>query len=234
MHSQNSKVPRTCRQCGTSFVAHACNVRAGGGLYCSLSCYHDSRKGKGARGGLTTVETTCLICGTTFVAPPSERRKYCSHPCYAKSRHKPIEVAFWQRVTKSDGCWEWSGARLPSGYGVISTRARSGGNTLAHRISWELHNGQIPNGLLVCHTCDNPPCVNPDHLFLGTGADNSQDMSAKGRTAKAVTKLTPEKVQAIRNRHANGETVHDLAREFDVTPPTISEAVQRITWKLVP
>jgi hypothetical protein len=94
-------------------------------------------------------------------------------------RHKmtPTE-RFWTRVDKSGECWVWTGAHLPTGYGRL-TGAKRG--MYAHRFSWELHNGPIPDGLLVCHKCDNPPCVRPDHLFLGTNVDNIRDRDAKGR-----------------------------------------------------
>lgn len=94
---------------------------------------------------------------------------------------QPIEKRFWRKVQKSDGCWEWQGSKNAQGYGVIT----EGGKIIkAHRVSYRLHYGDIPDGLFVCHHCDNPCCVRPDHLFTGTALDNALDMRNKGRRAK--------------------------------------------------
>ena len=89
------------------------------------------------------------------------------------------EIRFWSKVDRSGDCWEWMAYRLPKGYGTMRIANRRKG--LAHRISWEIHFGPIPTGMHVLHKCDNPPCVNPDHLMLGTAADNIHDMVDKGR-----------------------------------------------------
>lgn len=85
---------------------------------------------------------------------------------------------FWDKVDKSGDCWEWAAACNSSGYGHIKL---DGAMILAHRLSWILANGPIPDNLCICHTCDNRTCVNPDHLWLGTRADNNSDMTKKGR-----------------------------------------------------
>jgi hypothetical protein len=100
----------------------------------------------------------------------------------------PIVDRFWARVQKSDGCWEWTGAvnSRNGGYGVIGISG-SRKLTVTHRLSWEIHHGPIPDGLWVLHRCDNRKCCNPEHLFLGTHADNMRDMTAKGRQANQNT-----------------------------------------------
>ncbi len=89
-----------------------------------------------------------------------------------------VEERFWSYVNKTDGCWLWIGNRCPKGYGILAVKRRP---KRAHRVSWEMHFGAIPEGLLICHRCDTPGCIRPDHLFIGTQQDNLDDMYQKGR-----------------------------------------------------
>jgi hypothetical protein len=108
-----------------------------------------------------------------------------------------VKKRFLAKVRKVEGgCWLWTGGHNASGYGTTKIKANS---YLAHRVSWTIHRGEIPEGLFVCHHCDNPPCVNPDHFFLGTKKDNTQDSIAKGRW------MTEERARAFAEAKANGK-----------------------------
>ncbi len=136
-----------------------------------------------------------LMCGTMVVSeldsggsainapPPDTERSLSMQPQFTISPlfgDPRLPVHFWARVrVLENGCWEWIGAQIPKGYGQIRYIKRR--QILTHRLAWEELSGPIPDGLYVCHHCDNPPCVRLDHLFLGTQADNMEDMMLKGR-----------------------------------------------------
>jgi len=144
---------------------------------------------------------------------------------------------FWEKVDKGESCWQWTAGDNGEGYGRFRHDNQKVG---AHRFSWEFHFGDIPDSMLVCHKCDNPGCVNPDHLFLGTNQDNMNDMVKKGRNkirvgaANNKTKLNVEKVKTIRFLYSKGNhTQRELAKMFGVGQPCIKDIVNRITWKHV-
>jgi hypothetical protein len=127
-------------------------------------------------GGDTAVPSGDLRSGTTRSCGCLHRETVAN---IARPKPRPVADRFWPKVEKTDGCWLWTGATDRRGYGKIFDGA--GKLLIASRVAHELCIGPIPDGLCVLHKCDNPPCVNPDHLFLGTFGDNTQDMLAKGR-----------------------------------------------------
>lgn len=142
---------------------------------------------------------------------------------------RPVEERLWRRVVKTDGCWLWTGTRL-KGYGTFTHRGHA---QRAHRFSWELHNGPIPRGKIVCHHCDNPTCVNPGHLYVGTHADNSADKVARRRVAgerNPRAKLTQADVSQIRRRHSRGERTAAMAREYGVSKSAMHDVVHGRHW----
>ena len=127
---------------------------------------------------------------------------------------------FNRLVKQSDGCWIWRGSINNKGYGQIQSGGRGGGLWLAHRVSWEVYKGPIPAGKIVMHSCDNPPCVNPAHLKLGTQGHNLQDMA--GRQRAGGQKLTPDQVEEIKTAIPSPGYQNFLAEKFGVSQSLIS------------
>lgn len=167
---------------------------------------------------------------------------------------------FWSRVDKQDGCWEWQGYIRKNGYGAFNP-VGSTSPILSHRLAYMLSIGPIPDGLVICHHCDNRRCCRPDHLFVGTRAENNHDMQRKGRCASGDNNglrrhpernpmfLYPEKaammrgenngnsklswpqVEAIRKQFSEGRTKIAIAREFSVSHRTVRSIIGGETWK---
>lgn len=192
------------------------------------------------------VRRECGVCGLAFLYNAADAArgygKFCSVPCLIKGRRigrtkRTLAERYWDKVIRrgDDECWGWSGFKHV-GYGRLKGEASAAVG--AHRVSYEIHCGPIPDGLFVCHRCDNPECTNPRHLFLGTSGDNNRDCTAKGRRARGErqrsAKLTENDVRAIRQRWRGGEvTQKQLAKDFGVTPSAIEHVVTNRTWRHV-
>ena len=138
------------------------------------------------------------------------------------------------RKDSSTGCWEWLGAKNRQGYGTVRLGGKQPG---MHRFFYMYYRGAIPDNLCVCHHCDNPSCVNPDHLFLGTQRENVQDMTRKGRrrdhfgNESKRAKLSPQKVRHIRQLYTTGKyTLRGLGKMFGVRNKAIWMVLHQVTW----
>lgn len=191
-----------------------------------------------------SLHTTANNFGVSF----STARYWCIKAGieFPDMRFKPVDPVerFWKFVDKTPTCWLWCGSRhkrLP--YGKFTVNGKT---VLAHRFSWELHNGPIPSGLMPLHKCDNPPCIRPDHLFLGNHKDNSQDMVKKGREShhwkgrkrlkqtgeqNGAAKLKVEEVLQIRKLYRLGGWTHkSLAKQFGVAKYNIFLILHHKKW----
>ena len=223
---------------GISLAEYVANLERGL-LWCSFcKGWHPSSEFGLKRSGRAGRDSCCL----------SSRRAYGRDnyiPVPDGERQPPLriapEVRFWKYVKKMpSGCWEWQGGRLKGGYGQLRL---PDGHVLAHVFSWRLHKGPVPKGLLVCHKCDNPPCVNPEDLFLGTHQDNADDRTAKGRSvyvgspglhgeANPSAKLTAEQVAEIRRIYVPYLfPCRKLAEEFHVSKHQIENIVNGVSWR---
>lgn len=160
------------------------------------------------------------------------------HPKFGDLRFSDtIEERFWKQVVivpYDNGCWLWSGHTNQKGYGQIGRGAAGAGEIKAHALSWIIHYGRIPEGKCVLHRCDNPPCVNPNHLWIGTRLDNNRDSVSKGRNQRGekhrFSKFTNQDINDIRSLWPQMNQA-DLARRYNVNWSAIWKIVHKKTWK---
>lgn len=224
---------RLCQQCGKEFSVPPYLLKKGYGKFCCRTCFLDFR---------ALPSRPCEQCGKPFISNSSNIKKgygkYCSRICHNLHRKSSPEERFWPKVKKTEGCWIWEGGKNKRGYGVFKFAEKQGS---AHRFSWELHNGTIPEGLQVLHNCpdgDNPSCVNPDHLWLGTNLQNRIDSVEKNRHSRGErqghSKLTEAQVREIRRQSSvEGIDVKELAQRYGIGVRAVYQVLSRKNWKHV-
>ena len=186
----------------------------------------------------------CENCHSVFEIKPSRvssgRGRFCSRSCCTAWRNRFKNMPLGSFKKSANGCWLWLGGKDGRGYGV----AWNGKHwEKAHRLYYKIFRGPIPVGLSICHHCDNPPCINPAHLFVGTQKDNVRDAISKNRFSypkirpghkNPNAKLTPNQVRAIRSRYSFRKcTSKQLGREYNVSPTVILMVVHRHAYKNV-
>ena len=234
---------RSCIICMAEFKFYS-SVKNATGQFCSLQC-------KGKAFIKPRPIKTCLTCKITFEAPIGYKiKKFCSIECYGKSMQgieRPsflktetkeyklnrLKKYFEKYVIRQEGCWDWKGHNTKK-YGSLQYNGKS---ISAHRASWLIHYGEIPDGMFVCHKCDNPRCKNPEHLFLGTPTNNVHDMYKKGRNnsprgeKSSNAKLTNQRAIEIKQMLKEKVPVVDIVQKFNSKPSTIYDIKDGKTWK---
>lgn len=198
--------------------------------------------GKNPKHRVNPRELSLELAGREIV-PGKQTKLTCENALCVNPDHLVCgdEARFWAKVQKlsekNGGCWVWTGYLKKDLYGDFSITVEGKKFKLrAHQYSWYLHCGRMPpKCMVVCHKCDHPYCVNPDHLFIGTHQDNAQDKVDKGRQARGEThahaKLTDEIVREARRRYDSGESIASIARAYGVSAASMSLTVRRKTWR---
>jgi HNH endonuclease len=184
------------------------------------------------------IQWNCEFCKAAFI-PHNKTQKYCSRNCYCKGSVRPKAERFWEKVKKDEsGCWLWT-AKTNGKYGQIFVRGI--GYRYAHRVSWSMANGkEVPVGMDVCHHCDTPLCIRPDHLFVGTRKENMEDCGRKNRfkprhgETSPFAKLKERDIQRIIDRRCNGETWQAIAKSYGVGTTICRNIYNGKKWKSVP
>lgn len=213
-----------------------------------------SERGK-VRSDAKPEDVQCVICGQVvrLLAHVAKNRKTCGNKACtaeikrrnAKSQAGSIRERFESKLVKRDsGCWEWTGRKNKGGYGAMVVNGKS---LRAHRLAFQIYSKPLGDDQLACHHCDNPSCVNPDHLYAGTPQSNADDKVARGRCHRpkygpeilpgetnAISKLSDDAVRKIRELHKSGSATNKhIAEIFEVSPSLISKVVNGHIWRHV-
>lgn len=228
-----------CETCSKPFLTWPSRVKEGRPAFCSRDCANEWQR-------RTQVERICSVCSTAFMVKECYVKRgqgqFCSVECRNKGMTTPLETRFQSNLgpVTEGGCIPWIGYTNKHGYGQIGLGGHGSQRVFAHRLAYEKANGPIRDGLCVLHRCDNPPCCNPEHLFLGTRAENMEDMDAKGRRRAGVgerhrsAKLTAEAVREIRERRKRDGTLYRvLAADYNVSVRAVRAVVAGLVWKHV-
>lgn len=201
MPKRNGIIIKACEQCGLPFYCFPVDYDRR--RFCSIRCKAEGTQDK--------VTLTCKVCGKEKVVNSCRSgEQYCSKKCEGVARTIPLKAKLIRFRIAEGACWIWQGAKNKKGYGFTSLPG--GKKITAHRASYIVFRGEIPTGMLVCHKCDNPSCVNPDHLFLGTAQDNTSDMIKKGRIHLVIPK---SEIDAMRKDYETGEySKISIARKY--------------------
>lgn len=236
------RVPRICPTCGKHFEIHLSDARRGFCQFCSQACDMEHRRG--AR-KVEWVTLECANCGDSFERTPAWVRKhadsrFCSKACHDEFQQSESLLDRFLRNLPADRtpeeCWEWQGTRDEDGYGVLTYRGKQ---LRANRVAVELFERPLEDDEWSLHHCDNPPCCNPGHLYIGLSVDNVADRIARKRDRpqrgeqRWNVKLDSDKVREIREAAATGESHTANAPRFGVSREAISAVVRRVTWKHV-
>jgi hypothetical protein len=188
----------------------------------------------------TKIEMICKICKNKFFIWICRvrlgRGKFCSSKCYYESRRdkRDLNIIFEDKIDKTDGCWLWKGGKVSSGYGRFKYFGES---FSAHRLSWVLFRGSIPNGKFILHKCNNPICVNPDHLYIGDQFQNMQDRKINHKYFSGEShfnaKFTNKEVMSIRNLYAEGMGSCKIGKMYQVNRSTILRIAKERTYQNV-
>lgn len=240
---KNNKLKRICSICSAEFYVFKSRLKVkNGGTCCSVKCGIESRsRSLSAASPLVT----CDCCGKEFKVKLSRLKRgevsCCSKYCTRELIRSNAEERFWSNVNKKGkvvstelgNCHEWT-ARTVSGYGIFNIANSS---VKAHRFAWKIKYGKYPS-YLACHKCDNPACVNVEHIFIGTHQYNQADKIEKGRQSKGEThgiaKLTNSNVNEIRKLAASGITHRTIANTFNVKKSAITSIISGRTWSHLP